>query len=71
MTAEERIVQLEMELARERAKTARVKAELAAKAKIWLEMAIFPTYAKCPDAARTSSQSQTATAHHAGRKRLA
>ena len=30
MTAEERIVQLEMELARERAKTARVEAELAA-----------------------------------------
>jgi len=41
------------------------------KAKIWLGMAIFPPYAKCPDAARTSSQSQRAPAHHASRLRPA
>jgi hypothetical protein len=43
----------------------------SSESKIWLEMAIFPTYAKCPDAAHTSSENQTATAHHADRKRLA
>jgi hypothetical protein len=31
----------------------------------------FPYLREVPDTARTSSQSQTASAHHAGRKRLA
>ena len=47
MTAEERLAQLEMELAKERAKTARVEAELAAERTTrclgtWVVTPVFP-----------------------------